>query len=300
MIAPFAVSAAERRLLPEGRAAGPMPWVIAIMVFLTVLAVAAGIALAAAGQSLGDQLAGRLTVQIVEADPVAREAQAQAALALLAASPDVATARRVPDAEIARLLEPWLGGGGEDGLGAELPVPALIDLDLTEAGRAHIDRLEAAVGQVAPSARIDAHSRWLAPLVRLIRTLGWLAAALVVLTGIATAACVVLAARAALNTHKATIDVLHLLGATDLQIARLFQRRIALDALFGGGLGFALGALVLLLLSVRIGAVGSELVGSVRLAPAAWIGLAAVPIAGTLVATIAARLTVVRALRQIL
>jgi cell division transport system permease protein len=33
---------AERGLLPEGRLAGPMPWVIAIMMFLTVLAAAAG------------------------------------------------------------------------------------------------------------------------------------------------------------------------------------------------------------------------------------------------------------------
>ena len=39
-------SAADRRLLPEGRAAGPMPWVIAIMMFLTVLAAAAGLGLA--------------------------------------------------------------------------------------------------------------------------------------------------------------------------------------------------------------------------------------------------------------
>ena len=37
--------AAERGLLPEGRLAGPMPWVIAIMMFLTVLAAAAGLGL---------------------------------------------------------------------------------------------------------------------------------------------------------------------------------------------------------------------------------------------------------------
>ena len=39
---------AERGLLPEGRMAGPMPWVIAIMMFLTVLAAAAGLGLAGA------------------------------------------------------------------------------------------------------------------------------------------------------------------------------------------------------------------------------------------------------------
>jgi cell division transport system permease protein len=296
MILGFGASPADRRLLPEGRAAGPMPWVIAIMVFLTVLAVAAGLALAAAADSLGAQLAGRVTVQIVEADRVSREAQASAALATLRRVPGVEAATRVPDAEIARLLDPWIGGAQ---LGGDLPIPALIDVDMARAGPPELAAIGRALAPVAPAARVDAHARWLAPLLRLIGTLGWLAVALVLLMGIATAACVVLAARAALNTHRATIDVLHLLGATDLQIARLFQRRIALDALFGGGVGFAAGGLVLLLLSSRIGALGSELVGSLRLAPASWILLVAVPVAGALVATVAARLTVVRVLRQI-
>lgn len=296
MIATFGLSAADRRLLPEGRAAGPMPWVIAIMVFLTVLASAAGLALAAAANSLGAQLAGRVTVQIVEADRPIREAQAAAVLKLLAGRAGVTRATRVPEVELARLLDPWIGGAG---LGDTLPVPALIDLDLDDAGRADVPAIETAIRKVAPAARVDAHARWLAPLLRLVGTLGWLAVALVLLMGIATAACVVLAARAALNTHRATIDVLHLLGATDLQIARIFQRRIALDALFGGGIGLAAGALVLLLLSSRIGALGSELVGSLSLSVASWIALLAVPVAGALVATVAARLTIVRALRLI-
>ena len=44
--------AAERGLLPEGRIAGPMPWVIAIMMFLTVLAAAAGLGLGGAAARL--------------------------------------------------------------------------------------------------------------------------------------------------------------------------------------------------------------------------------------------------------
>jgi cell division transport system permease protein len=290
---PFAFTTAERRLLPEGRAAGPMPWVIAIMVFLTVLAAAAGLALAGSARALGEQIAGRVTIQVVEADRVARNAQAEAAAKVARALPGVADVRRVSDDEIAKLLEPWLGPGG-----LELPTPALVDVDLADP--AALPRLKAVVARVAPAARIDAHAQALAPLRDLVGTLRWLAALLVLLMGVATAACVVLAARAALNTHRETIDVLHLLGATDIQIARLFQRRIALDALFGGGLGFAAGALVLILLAGRIGAVGSELVGSVRLQPTAWLALIAVPMAGALLATAAARLTLERALRRIL
>ena len=48
-----------------------------------------------------------------------------------------------------------------------------------------------------------------------------------------------LAARAGLDTHRDTIEVLHMLGSTDLQVARLFQRRIAFDTLLGGAVGTA-------------------------------------------------------------
>jgi cell division transport system permease protein len=293
MILRFASSAPEHRLLPEGRAAGPMPWVIAIMVFLTVLAAAAGLGLASAARALGEQIAGRVTIQIVEADGERREAQARAAVAAARQVPGVRAVERVSDKEIAQLLEPWLGPGELD-----LPAPALIDIELDRPGA--LDGLRAAVQRVAPAAHVDAQARWLAPLKTLVSTLRWLAGAVVILMGVATAACVVLAARSALNTHRGTIDVLHLLGATDLQIARLFQRRIALDALFGGGLGFLCGVLMLLLLGEQAGAIGSELVGTGRLGPLGWLALLAVPIAGALLATAAARLTVERALRQTL
>jgi cell division transport system permease protein len=285
------VSAAERRLLAERRRAGPMPWVLAIMVFLTVLAAAAGLALAASARGLGDQIAGRVTIQIVEADAAAREAQAQAAVAAAQRVPGVRQVHRVPDTELAKLVEPWLGQGLE-----ELPRPALIDVDLDQP--AALPQLTRAVQAAAPAARIDAHAQSLAPLRSLIRTLRWLAIAIVLLTAAATAACVVLAARAALDTHRETIDVLHLLGATDRQIALLFQRRTAGDALIGAAGGFAGGVLILLLLGDRLRALGSELVGSVQLGGFSWAMLVLVPLGAALLATAAARLTIERDLRR--
>jgi cell division transport system permease protein len=288
---------ADKRLLPEGRLSGPMPWVIAIMMFLTALAAAGGIALSTAARDVTGAIAQRITVQIVEANPDAREAQARRAIAELERLSGVTRVERVPDAEIDALLEPWLGAGAvEEGI----PVPTLIDVDLTPQAHTRIEAIGAFVRRVAPSARIDDHAQFLAPLAGLIGSLTWLALGLVLLTAGATAATVILAARSALNTHKATIDVLHLMGATDVQIARLFQRRIALDALFGGAVGLIAAVLVVVLLGQRIGAVGSELVGAVRMPWAGWLVLAALPLAGALVATVVARVTVIGALRRML
>ena len=114
--------AADSRLFPEGRLSGPMPWVIAIMMFLTVLAAAAGIALASGAQRIEGQVGNRVTVQIVEANPDARAAQAQAALAVLQANTAVAESRLVPQEEVDALLAPWLGERATD---TEMPVPAI-------------------------------------------------------------------------------------------------------------------------------------------------------------------------------
>jgi cell division transport system permease protein len=289
--------AAERGLLPEGRVAGPMPWVIAIMMFLTVLAAAAGLGLAGAASRLNEQIGSRITIQIVEANPQLRARQSDAAAAAIRRVPGVLAVRPVPEAEIEALLAPWLGTGL---LESDLPVPALIDVDLAPQARGRLGNLRAALARAAPAARVDDHAQWLAPLARLIGALQWLAVGLVLLMVGATAATVVLAARAALDTHRGTIEILHLMGATDLQVARLFQRRIALDALFGGLVGFILAGAVLIAIGDRVTALGSELLGSAALPPLGWAVLIGLPAFGVVLAMLVARLTILRALGRML
>jgi cell division transport system permease protein len=296
-IVPDHFGTAGKRLLPEGRLSGPMPWVIAIMMFLTVLAAAFGLGLGSAAASLDANVGHRITVQIVEANPDARERQANAALAALQRLGGVVSARRVPDTELAELIEPWLGEGAAQ---ADVPIPAMIDADLTPQLHARIDDVRRAIAPAAPSARVDDNAQWLAPLAQLVSALEWLSAALVVLMVGATAATVVLAARAALDTHRSTIEVLHLMGATDVQVARLFQRRIALDALFGSLVGLVAAFGVLVLIGNRVRELGSELLGSADLPDSAWIILLGLPAAGVVLAMLVARLTILRALARLL
>jgi cell division transport system permease protein len=297
MIGVLRASAADRRLLPEGRMAGPMPWVIAIMMFLTILAAAAGMALAGSARSLGNDLDARLTVQLPEPNGALRDAQASQILIGLRRLAVVRTAEAVPQAQLSALLEPWLGSEGIDG---DLPLPALIDVELKRTGANDIAVVRELVAMIAPAARVDQQALWLQPLANLLKSLIWLAVGLVTLMTIATSAAVVLAARAALNTHRATIDVLHLLGSSDNQIAGIFQRRIALDALFGGFAGLLLALIIMLLIGDRMRALGSELLGSAELGWGSWLVLIALPLIGAALSTLSARITVLRALRQIL
>ena len=95
------------RILPQARLSGPMPWVIAIMTALTVIALAGGLALANLADNARTEIAGGLTVQVIEAEPQARDRQAENALAMLNNRQDVAEVRRVPEEELAALIEPW-------------------------------------------------------------------------------------------------------------------------------------------------------------------------------------------------
>lgn len=293
-----AAAAARHRLLPEGRVAGPMPWIIAIMMFLTVLSAAAGLGLGAAVKAMGADLAGRATVQIVEANAEQRDRLSVRVAQVLRKAGDVRAVHPVAPAALADQIRPWLG---QDAASGDLPIPALIDIELTPGQTdAKVGRLRRLLGAVSPTVRIEPHAAFLAPLAGLLSALGWLAGGIVLLMTLATGAVVVLAARAAHDSHRGTIDVLHLMGATDVQIARLFQRRIGLDALFGGALGFTVALLVIIALGARLLAAGSELLSAIHLPWTGWVVLAALPIGGVLLATLAARWTVLRSLGRLL
>ncbi len=287
----------ENSLLPEGRMSGPMPWVIAIMMFLTILAAATGLSLTRAAGSISSAIAGRMTVQVMDANADRRAAQARAVEQTLKGHPRVSRVVPVDEAAIAATMEQWLGKDAE-ALG--LPMPALIDVDLKGAAdAATIDQLRRAVRAAAPSARLEPHSNWLGPVARLIRSFAWIAGALVLLLGFAAGAIVMLTARSALNIHHSTIEVLHLIGATDTQIARLFQRRIALDALFGSLVGFAAAAVVLLLLAGQFRSLGAALLADAALGWR-WLLLPLIPAVLVLLASLTARYTITGALRRVL
>lgn len=275
-----------------------MPWVIAIMATLTVLAVTGALALANFAERTRAGLEGGLTVQIVEADPVARDAQAARAAQILARQPGVVAVRTVPQAELARLVEPWVGAVAAS---EALTLPALIDVTLTgPANAAVLDRLRSELVRIAPAARIDAQATWLGPIFDTVATLRWLALMLIVLLTAASAASVWLAARNAFDTNRETLEIVHHLGGDDTQIARIFQRMVLVDAAWGALVGAGFGALVLGLLGTRLAALQSGVVESGSLSVLDWLGVAAVPVAMVGVAIVTARRTVLARLGRML
>ena len=290
--------AKAQALIPQARLAGPMPWVLAIMVALTVLAAGAGLSLGNLAGDARSELSGGATVQILQADPATRAEQAQAAQEALQAMPIVEQSRQIPQDELDALLEPWLGESGD---AETVPVPALIDVRLEgRADDAAIERLRQRILQVAPDARVDAQSDWLQPVFSALTSLQYVALALVLLLAVTSAAAVFLAARSALGNNRETIEIVHLLGGTDGQIAQLFQRAILRDSVIGGGVGLLLGLAAVLGLGYQFAALDSGMIGGGGLDWLDWILIALIPVLGVVLAVATARFTVLSAVRRML
>ena len=289
----------QAELVAQPRLSGPIPWVLAIMVALMTIAGAGGLALRNTAQAAAVELSGGITVQIVEARPEERARQAAAALDLLRRVEGVHSAELVPQDELDALVEPWLGTAM--GEAADVPVPALIDARLAGSlASARLASLQELLRKVAPGARVDAQSTWLRPVFGAIASLQWLALGLIVLLGFATGAAVLLAARTALGTNRDTIEIVHLLGGTDSQIARLFQCSIAIDAGWGAVGGFTAAVITVLVLARSFAALQAGIVTGAALGLLDWALLLLVPVTAVVVAMITARWTVMRALRGML
>lgn len=272
---------------------GPTIWVLAIMTCLAMLGLAAALTMAPAAAALSGQLAGRATIQIVAADPIVRRESVAAVRNALADAPFVSAVRTVPEQELADMAAQWLGDGVQD---TGLPLPALIDVDLVGDRAASMQRLASAVDRAAPGARVIAHADWLEPVVRLMASVGLIAGGIALALVLAAAAVAVLAARGALAAQRSTIDILHLVGATDVQIVRMFQRNTARESLAGALAGGVMALVLLAIVAWQFSGVASGLVGPSG-GGLRYLAVLLVPLAVLAIVALAARIALVRALR---
>jgi len=282
-----------QQVIPDDEGADRyLPWVLAIMMFTTQLAMAAGLALNAAAATWTGELAGTLTVEV----PPGAAAQSQAVAAALRAEDGVITARALEQDEIAALLAPWLGDAE---VAATLPLPQLIDVRLAAGAAAPMERLSQVVQQVAPGARIEDHARGLGRLLRLVDAVGWISAATVALAAAALCLIVIFSTRAALAAHGDVIRLLHLMGAYDRTIAARFQNHALWLTFRGGMIGVAVSAMVLAVLLFLLWDLQMPLLSALLLPPRQVAVLALLPLPAAALAAITAWLTVMRALTRL-
>jgi cell division transport system permease protein len=286
-------SSAPPSALPAVGLSGPVPWMVAVMTALAMLGLAAAIGLTPAATALSGQIAGRASIQILDTDPLLRRDTVARVRTMLRDAPYVGRVETVPEEQLQALASQWLGDGTPQ---SGITLPALIDVDLVSANAGDgMDRLRADVRSISESARVTAHADWLGPVAGLLRVLGWTAAVIALLLVAIAASVAVLAARSALAAQRASIDVLHLVGATDVQITRMFQKQIARDMVAGAGVGGLAGLALLGVIGWQLQSVQSALASGSGWA--AYLLVIVVPPMIVAIALLSARVAVLRALR---
>ena len=300
-----------------------LPALVAAMSFLAALALAGGVAAGSLASHWQAGAVNAVTVQVPRpmqsiGQPAGRagggadETRRSRVLALLQASPEIVSARVLPDEEMSNLLRPWLGAGIER---LSLPLPAVIEVHLVSP-RPDLEGLARRAEAIAPGTLVESHGVWLRRLSALANSLIACAAVAVIVVAMVAAAVVAVATRAGLFARRQAIEIVHELGATDGYIAGRFARRASGLAALGGLTG-AFAAMPVLIGLANLaapfaamdpaGATGSaDLHGQgtlwslvAALPPSLWLMLPGLPAFAASIGFLTAQVTVRRWLRRL-
>lgn len=289
--------------LPLNQSAGThfLVLLVALMTFLAMMALVATMFLSGVTHHWSSGLENRLTVEIpaLKEDGKIREQVEIGNLATkvsqkLNKNPNIKSHEVLKEEQINELVSPWLG---DDVVLDDIPLPGLISVHLQIRDKEKLDKLQKELKTIAPDIRIDTHESWLGDILRLAGTLKLSAFITTLIIGLTTVTAIAGAIRSRMAEHKADIELLHLMGASDLYITRQLQKHAVTLTIKGSLAGLIGGVLILMVLSL-IGGKGSGLLPGLSLSSIQMIVLALLPIAAGVIASYTARFTVLRVLGQ--
>src|SRR6185312_11961299 len=276
-----------------------LPWIIGFMVYLAMIAATVALLVEHVTQRWQRDLSGQLTIElpaVAGEDEPARKQRVDAAVEEISDTNGIIGTRLLDQAEVKRLLSPWLGAQA-DQLGVTLP--DLVAVSLQPGVRPNLSELAERLQAASPGAAIDDHADFNAGAMNFLKTIEVLAVSLLALVLVATAGVVAFVARAGLSIHRRIVEIVHLVGAHDSYVARQFQAQAFRYGFMGAFLGSLLAAATLLSAGV-FAARGAVPMSNAVKAFELWMiwPLALIPLAAVLIAMITVRIAVLQALRR--
>ncbi|MEZ5986747.1 MAG: cell division protein FtsX [Hyphomonas sp.] len=286
--------ARETPLLPvEDAREAALFFVVAALCFLAALAALSAKSTYGAARAWTAEVEGELTVTLQDVDRRA----AEDARKLIEKTDGVTSAHLLTKEEIDELLEPNFGNRG---LPDSLPLPQLIavtaDSQVPDMGPA----LQRVLSEAGYDSAVDEHADWAGDVRRVLAITRLIALTAVALLASTAVAVIAFATHAALLARRDIVDVLHLSGARDRFIASLFERRFWVLGLRAGSVGalLALGAAAAAIFAAKAHGGHAGLLPELSLDYLDMVVLVLTPVIAGLAARIAARVTVIRALKS--
>jgi cell division transport system permease protein len=288
--------------LPLNRSPGTnfLVLLIGLMTFLALMALGASFVLDAMTQRWSTGLQNKMTVEIPAQDangnvipPEQIQSMTERVGDILQTYPAIDGVHVMTHDEIAALVSPWLGDAQLPG---DVPLPALISVEVKEGNDSGLPVLEQKIKEAAPQARLDRHEDWLQDLLRFTHALQFSALLLTIVIGVTTITAVAGAVRSRIAVYNADVELLHQMGANDIYIARQFQRHSLILALKGSIAGGIAGGLAMLAVGYASGRLNINLVPEFHLTHNHLMILWLVPVTTALIAAFTARQTVMKVL----
>ena len=287
------MSSASSPLLPkEDAREAALFFVVCALCFLAALSGLVARSAYAAADAWTSDVSGEITIRVRGDDAALANA-----VELVKATPGIATARPITRDEAEELLRPWLGAGG---VPVSLPLPRLIAAEAAPTADAPdlLRRLAVALKSAGLDTIVDDHLVWSGDVRKSIDLAGLVALIAVGLLGATGLAVIAFATHATLLARRDIVEILHLSGAQDGYIAGLFERRFLMLGVQAGALGalLAFGAAAFILYLLRQSVAQIWLLPELSLSLADGLILGMAPLVAGAASMIAARVTVMRSL----
>lgn len=289
------MSGSQSPLIPhEDAREAALFFVVCALCFLAVLAALMAKSTYGAARSWTAEVQGELTVSLLDIDARA----AEQAIEVIAATDGVATTSLMSKAEIDALLAPNFG---QRGLPSDLPLPQIVTVTAAPDDVDVGPNIKRRLTEAGYSAVVDEHTDWERDVQRVLSIGRWVAILAVALLAATAVGVIAFATHAALLARREIVEVLHLSGADDRFISKLFERRFWVLGLRAGTVGalIALGAVALTILFLQTNSERAGLLPQLSLDFFDLLILVMTPILAGLAARAATRLTVMQNLKQL-
>lgn len=265
-------------------------FVVCALCFLAALSGLVARSAYAAADSWTERVTGQITVRVRGS-----EADAARAVQLVAATPGIASAHALTREQSEELLRPWLGAAG---VPEGLPLPHLIAVEAAPGAPSASEALESRLGGVGLKATVDDHVVWSKDVNRATDLAGLAALIAVGLLGATAIAVIAFATHATLLARRDIVELLHLSGAKDSFISGLFEQRFLMLGVQAGAVGalLAFGAAAFILFLVKQADDRIWLLPQLSLSLADGLILGLAPLVAGAAAMLAAKVTVMRSL----
>lgn len=271
-----------------------LPWIMAFMVYIGMLALASSLALDRLAARWNTGLQGSMTVMLPPQSMAAEQTVLrEKTLQVIRTTPWVTKAAIIDPATTAKMLEPWLGNNSNF---QALPIPDLIAVEYQSTNPVRIAELRKSLAIVSPDILLDDHQGWLSELLRFAESLQGLSYFLILVVEAATVITVIFVTRTGLAINRRIVDIVHLVGAPNRYIAKQFQNHSLRLGIMGGIIGACLAGLTLLAIEYVLGSLSSIILPKLTLSFWHWVLLSLLPVSAGIIAMLTARYTVLRSL----